>query len=429
MLAGWPLRVGWLLVPALLVLSADVALSWLSLHAPYGLWAATNAAWREHLVVVGPLLCAAGCLYAGRISQGRASLLNRHTASGPSPWSRLARHSAVVAAWGCAAHVLGVVAETIHTTATATHGGLDVLVIVHALLGLVTYAVLGVAAGLVLRSPAWAVPVLAVTAVWGLLPTFSARWLGALGPVEGWQMTGWDAPNHAVLAYSLAFCVAVAATAGAAYAMRATRTTRHRVDVLVPLAAVIALGIGAAAWRPMLALQDQVTEQCQTTRASGHPVDVCLNPAYARSRSHVEAAVKAIDTTAGVPLFTSVHESRSGVRGAGVAHVELTPTEPATDLVDALAISSTFDPLQACSEGDQSASTLSPAASTEVDTRNTIATMLTQLANTGHLDKPADVPSGTPQARLWSMTPAQLRAYLRAQAGNLQTCGHLELPR
>ncbi|MBW3087091.1 hypothetical protein KEM60_03321 [Austwickia sp. TVS 96-490-7B] len=425
---GWPTGVSWLAVPAILVVVVNVVSSQPAMHSMYGVWPSASAAWREHLLLVGPIVAIAGCAWAGRVTQGRSSLTGKVPSHGLSAPSILLAHTAAAASWWVSAYVLGVLPEMVWTWRTATAGSLDLWVVLHGLVGLLCYTVVGVAAGMILRSPAWALLVGVALLWWGMQPMYGARWLGALGPVQLWDMTAWDRPNLAVLTFSTMFCLAVSTLLVMAYLARVTSGVARWFRVVAAGSVVGVFGVTAWAWQPELVKQAAVSEECSGFPSAGIEVTVCLPPGHRKSRPQIEEVVQQMNNFAGARMVREVHESRSGVKAPTVTHVNVSPRSEQTVLLSNTVYDAIAGPMVHCMQNTDEGTSLPEQYTDEASARTALTAVTVAYLTVGHLDRPPSVVPGSVEDRVWHLSRDQVRAFLADQVANLPYCGKMRLP-
>lgn len=419
--AGWPLSPAFVVIPAVLIVVADLALLQSAFGWRYGVWWYASAAWHENLTVVGPIAATGATAYAGMLYRGPRNLfLLGHV--GRHARRRLLRHLLVILGWDTAAHVAGVLPLTIWTALNADGGQLGLMSVLRGLIALWACVVLGYMVGVLARSPAWA-PVTGVAVfTWTALPVMGGGQFSLVSPVQSWSLGNWSRLAPWPLLYTLVFFLALTLTC---VHLSLLRVSNQRAGFATVAAGATVIGLVAVglSWRPMTVVPTTPDVACVDVSAGGRRIPVCLAQADQQLLPDVAHVVQQAVAAGAGPLFDRVTDSNAVLPVGNVAAVPVSPKVTSQDMMSGLVRSAATGP--ACMSGDE---TLAAARGRQI--QQAIVERLTAQAATP--EQPVAIPATVSPTfdvyPVWRLERTQFEALIRRHAAAVKSCALTTVP-
>lgn len=412
---GWPLSWTYVVVPAVLIVLANITLTASAFNWRYGLWWYASTAWHDNLIVVGAIGAGAATAFVTTLYRGRSNLFVRgHVVR--TPWTRLMRHLGVLLVWCSAAHVAGLIPLMVRTATTASGGHLLPCSVFRGIVGLWVCTIFGYVLGMFTRSPAWA-PVAALAMfVWGALPTFIGYQFSTVSPVLAWPVGNWAKLAPWPLLFTMVFFFAIILSSVYAALMLLSKE-RTRALPFAAAAATVALGTAALLWRPMTVVRAQPLMECTQVLADGRAIPTCLAEADKVLLPDLSRAVEFVVAAGAGPFFDRVGDANSMNAGDKVAAVAASPMATIPDMVDSLIATAATGP--ACFSG----STSSVGQRSAIIHEAIVARLMAQAKRP---NEPIVVPSSIKPNHysysVWRLDRGRFEAIVRANLLKIRSC-------
>lgn len=350
--AGWPLGVGVLLGPAVLVVAATMFTSYEQWGYPYQDWVYTSLQFHEQLLLAGPIAAAAATYYGGRLV--RAGRLFAQPCAVRAGGPVVVRHLVTLCGTFLVAYLIGLAPLVVLTIMYAQAGGPVFAGVVTGLLGMIMLTTLGYGIGAITGS-AWLTPLTLVLAFVGVQSTaYAYDKFAAVDPVTNFAFTLGRVPAWPITGYRIAFFVFVTI----AIAVVAARAARHQRRLHLPSAVSMGLFVllvtavvVPAITQPAIATEEIDPPQVCTDREG---IEYCVHSGHRDELDTMVDTAATLFRFAGGPpdgvtkvRDTSLNASRDDASASDTIWVHLAPLNP-TRKVTSQYVVLTLSGIQAC---------------------------------------------------------------------------------